>query len=76
MTTVADVAPQSQIDPGKILTFPQGIPGFEKYTKFNVFHKEENNISAYWLESCDSPQDHLHPRRSDDLWSQLWIRSQ
>lgn len=56
MTTADGVAAQSQIDPGKILTFPQGIPGFEKYTKFNVFHKEENNISAYWLESCDAPK--------------------
>ena len=56
MTTVDGVAVQSQIDPGKILTFPQGIPGFEKYTKFNIFHKEENDISAYWLESCDSPK--------------------
>ncbi len=56
MTTVDGVAVQSQIDPGKILTFPQGIPGFEKYTKYNIFHKEENNISAYWLESCDTPK--------------------
>lgn len=56
MTTVDGVAVQSQIDPGKVLTFPQGIPGFEKYTKYNVFHKEENNINAYWLESCDAPK--------------------
>jgi flagellar assembly factor FliW len=56
MTPVADAVVQSQIDPEKILTFPQGIPGFEKYTKYNIFHKEENNISAYWLESCDSPK--------------------
>ncbi len=56
MTTVDAVAAQSQIDPGKILTFPQGIPGFEKYTKYIIFHKEENDISAYWLESCDIPK--------------------
>lgn len=56
MTPVADAVVQSQIDPEKILTFPQGIPGFEKYTKYNIFHKEENNISAYWLESCDIPK--------------------
>jgi flagellar assembly factor FliW len=56
MTTADGAAVQSQIDPGKIVTFPQGIPGFEKYTKFNIFHKEENDISAYWLESCDSPK--------------------
>ena len=56
MTTVDGVAVQSQIDPGKVVTFPQGIPGFEKYTKFIIFHKEENGVSAYWLESCDSPK--------------------
>ncbi len=41
---------------GKVLTFPRGIPGFEKYTTFIVYHKEENDLSAYWLESCDSPK--------------------
>ena len=39
--------------PGEGLTFPQEYPEFEKYTKYNIFHKEENDISAYWLESCD-----------------------
>jgi flagellar assembly factor FliW len=39
----------------KILTFPHGIPGFEKYTTYVVYHKEENEISAFWLESCDDP---------------------
>lgn len=43
-------------DSGKVLTFPQGIPGFEKYTTFLVYHKEENDFSAYWLESCDAPK--------------------
>ncbi len=54
MTT--DTSGNTNIDSEKILTFPNGIPGFEKYTKFILFHKEENNISAYWLESCDTPQ--------------------
>lgn len=44
------------IDSGKIITFPAGIPGFEKYTTFRIFHKEENNILAYWLEACDSAE--------------------
>ena len=39
----------------KILTFPHGIPGFEKYTTYIVYHKEENDMSAFWLESCDDP---------------------
>jgi hypothetical protein len=44
--TPADAAGQSQADPGKGLTFPQGNPEFEKYTKYNIFHKEENDISG------------------------------
>jgi flagellar assembly factor FliW len=55
MAPVDDVAVQAQIDPEKVLTFPQGIPGFETYTRFRLFHKEENDASAYWLESCDAP---------------------
>lgn len=49
-------APQTELDAGKIITFPQGIPGFETYTKYTIFHKQENQSSAYWLESVDSPQ--------------------
>ena len=40
---------------GKTFYFPAGIPGFEKYTKFHVFHKQENDVCAYWLESLDDP---------------------
>jgi len=40
----------------KIVFFPRGIPGFENYTKFRVFHKHENELKAYWLESTDEPQ--------------------
>lgn len=39
----------------KVVIFPQGIPGFEKYTTFRVYHKEENDFSAFWLESCEEP---------------------
>jgi len=41
---------------GKIVHFPQGIPGFEDYTNYNIFHKEEKDYSVYWLESVDSPK--------------------
>ncbi len=52
-----DTAPSdnTQADSEKIFTFPRGIPGFEKYTKYILFHKEEDNNNAYWLESCDTP---------------------
>lgn len=43
------------MDSGKIITFSKGIPGFETYTKYTLFHKEENNTCVYWLESVDSP---------------------
>lgn len=56
MTKEGEVVNTSIIDSEKILTFPHGIPGFEKYTTYVVYHKEENNISAFWLESCDEPK--------------------
>ncbi|OGR17296.1 MAG: hypothetical protein A2X81_10200 [Desulfobacterales bacterium GWB2_56_26] len=43
------------IDSEKVVTFPQGIPGFEKYTTYRVYHKEENDFRAFWLESCEEP---------------------
>lgn len=56
MTTTGEAASGPTLDSEKVLTFPNGIPGFEKYTTYLVYHKEENDISAYWLESCDSPK--------------------
>ncbi|WP_457576888.1 flagellar assembly protein FliW [Desulfomarina sp.] len=56
MTISGAVSDKNEVDSEKILTFPQGIPGFEKYTTYLLFHKEENDFSAYWLESCDSPK--------------------
>ncbi|PID72991.1 MAG: hypothetical protein CR992_00450, partial [Desulfobacterales bacterium] len=42
-----------ETDTDKVLVFPKGIPGFEKYTRYVVYHKEENGLSAFWLESCE-----------------------
>ncbi|MDD3814391.1 MAG: flagellar assembly protein FliW [Desulfocapsaceae bacterium] len=55
MSMRSAVTGQPRIDSEKIFTFPQGIPGFEEYTTFKIFHKDDNAVSAYWLESCDSP---------------------
>ena len=41
------------IEQDKVLFFQNGIPGFEKYTKYRIFHKDENDINVYWMESCD-----------------------
>lgn len=56
MTKDGQVVNNPIIDSDKILTFPLGIPGFEKYTTYVVYHKEENDISAFWLESCEEPK--------------------
>ena len=49
------VSAQPEFDSGKIITFPLGIPGFEKYTRFTLFHKEEKGINVYWFESIEQP---------------------
>lgn len=56
MTTADPAAMMPEADSDKIITFPQGIPGFETYTKYTLFHKEEKEVSAYWLESIDAPK--------------------
>jgi flagellar assembly factor FliW len=56
MTKNSQAVNNPTIDSDKILTFPRGIPGFEKYTTYIVYHKEENHINAFWLESCDEPK--------------------
>ena len=56
MSMQSAVTGQPRIESEKIFTFPQGIPGFEEYTTFRIFHKDDDAVSAYWLESCDSPE--------------------
>lgn len=40
------------IDPDTIITFPQGLPGFEDQTRYKLFHQEGSKI-IYWLQSLD-----------------------
>ncbi len=56
MTDTQSTSTQQEINPEKIFTFPQGIPGFETYTKFIIFHKKENEQGVYWIESIDEPK--------------------
>jgi flagellar assembly factor FliW len=56
MKKVGDVKDSPAVNGDKIVTFPLGIPGFEKYTTYIVYHKEENGLGAYWLESCDDAE--------------------
>lgn len=41
-----------QIDPDTIITFPQGIPGFEGQKRFKLFHQEDSDI-IFWLQAVD-----------------------
>lgn len=55
MSTAAD---RPQVDPDKIITFPQGLPGFEDDHRFSMFHSEGEKEEAnklFWLESLDNP---------------------
>ncbi len=45
---------EQSIDPSTIISFPNGIPGFEDQTRFKLFHQEgENNPLIFWLQSLD-----------------------
>lgn len=55
MSMESRVTRQPAIQSEKIFTFPKGIPGFEEYTTFKIFHKDDGKNSAYWLESCEKP---------------------
>jgi len=43
------------VDPNTIITFPQGIPGFEDNTRFKLFHQEDSDF-VYWLQSLDDDE--------------------
>ncbi|BAN34346.1 flagellar assembly protein FliW [Sulfuricella denitrificans skB26] len=47
-----------EVDPESILTFPNGMPGFEGSTRYKLFHIEENTeqpVVVHWLQSIDEP---------------------
>lgn len=44
---------EQTIDPNTVLTFPQGIPGFEDNTTYKLFTQEGSEI-IYWLQSLDN----------------------
>ncbi len=55
MSMQRSITEQPTFSSDKVFTFPNGIPGFEEYTTFKIFHKDDGKISAYWLESCEDP---------------------
>ncbi|WP_027148866.1 flagellar assembly protein FliW [Methylobacter tundripaludum] len=44
---------EQTIDPSTIISFPNGIPGFEDQTRFKLFHQEGGNPLIFWLQSLD-----------------------
>jgi flagellar assembly factor FliW len=44
---------EQAIDPSTIISFPNGIPGFEDQTRFKLFHQEGDNPLIFWLQSLD-----------------------
>lgn len=44
---------EQSIDPSTIISFPNGIPGFEDQTRFKLFHQEGENPLIFWLQSLD-----------------------
>jgi flagellar assembly factor FliW len=40
------------IDPSTIISFPNGVPGFEDQTRFKLFHQEGNPV-IFWLQSLN-----------------------
>lgn len=44
---------EQTIDPNTIISFPNGIPGFEDQTRFKLFHQEGSDPLIYWLQSLD-----------------------
>jgi flagellar assembly factor FliW len=46
---------EMEIDPGSIIDFPSGLPGFEKCIRFQLFHEEKDQPMLFWLQSLDEP---------------------
>ncbi len=44
---------EQSIDPSTIISFPNGIPGFEDQTRFKLFHQEGESPVIFWLQSLD-----------------------
>ena len=46
---------EQTIDPNTIITFPDGIPGFQAQTHYKLFHQEGSHI-VFWLQSLDDAE--------------------
>ncbi len=46
---------EQEIDPGTIIRFPEGIPGFEQCHSFTLFH-EEGKPTVFWLQCIEDAE--------------------
>lgn len=44
------------IEESEILSFPEGLPGFEETRQFTLLGKDDNDIAFFWLQSVDKPE--------------------
>ena len=44
-----------EIDPDTLITFPQGLAGFESNRQFKLFH-EEDKPTVFWLQAVDDAE--------------------
>ena len=42
-----------EVDPGNVIEFPRGLPGFENCHRFSLFHPEGENPKYFILQSLD-----------------------
>lgn len=44
-----------EVDLSKVITFPNGIPGFKECKKFQLLHETGKKTMVYYLQSIDEP---------------------
>lgn len=44
---------EMHIDPDRVITFPQGLPGFEGYTRYTLCHEEGSEGIVHYLQSVE-----------------------
>jgi flagellar assembly factor FliW len=49
-----------EIEPAKIIEFPQGLAGFEDLHRFTLFHPEGDDPAYFILQSVDDPAVAFH----------------
>ena len=56
-----------EVDLSKVITFPNGIPGFEHRRKFQLLHEADSKKRVYHLQSIDEPGLSFNMVKSDSV---------